>query len=723
MLVPSVYQLKNFYWPDGSLFCFDLSPKDVTLGWYSEVSGGTYDVPRVADIPFYPVDGAYAGWSCWLDKFQKDYRFCALSDENASANLFPEVDDPWMFTEYMYQGTGRKSLTDPASSAHAIVEPPLVAPHKVVRAFDGEGSITASDIVYLNDSPTTRIHPERRVAYTIEHRWRSRNTKEAQKLYWENELDAMNWQETLSDESTNRQFERTDESRRQVSFVHPSNNAGVALNRVSLWAQSTRWGQSQNIPMRVVNLTAPPDYIVASERLTGKIVPHITLRQGQPVYDNAPSVGGQGAVYYDRCEQGKWNWGGGQSIGLTAVKPEGVDGVPESLFTYPLPANNDKASLVPLPKKPQYVLTEPQYVWREITRQAGDLIHRGCTFWTGHKHDATTCQAFCRYAQNNLADLVRSTEVRSYANADTSTHQLSKPVSVLDEELEVMFGGSASGSWQTASASLKTITWTAAKGQITSFTVVSAGSSGTTSYMRLRILRKDHPIPHKSLCAFYGEEADDKTAAYQSQCKTQDVRPCPFYRAQGPRILATYEAKASNGAEWANLQRGLPPGSKKSPIETAYGQSMFDMGNAAGAGGFGVTATMAYSFIGAAQSPDPYTEGLPKDFRMTPEITFEPEKVPIDGKQCYYDTPNGKPPYQDPTSKLKIKRGTGFHLLDTQSNASFGGVDSVFFGFINQINYRVMHSVQHCYRSDKCDAIMKSPPHNATLGWRRGSYS
>lgn len=48
-------------------------------------------------------------------------------------------------------------------------------------------------------------------------------------------------------------------------------------------------------------------------------------------------------------------------------------------------------------------------------------------------------------------------------------------------------------------------------------------------------------------------------------------------------------------------------------------------------------------------------------------------------------------------------------------------MDSVFFGFVNQINYRILNNVQHCYRSDKCDPVILST--DPAKGWRRGSFS
>ena len=72
--------------------------------------------------------GSWQLWSNWIDKFQTDYRFLLLSDENAETILQPNVDDPWMFTEYIFKGIGKiyNSNTGLMEEVEClIVEPPL----------------------------------------------------------------------------------------------------------------------------------------------------------------------------------------------------------------------------------------------------------------------------------------------------------------------------------------------------------------------------------------------------------------------------------------------------------------------------------------------------------------------------------------------------------------------------------------------------------------------
>jgi hypothetical protein len=69
---------------------------------------------------------------------------------------------------------------------------------------------------------------------------------------------------------------------------------------------------------------------------------------------------------------------------------------------------------------------------------------------------------------------------------------------------------------------------------------------------------------------------------------------------------------------------------------------------------------------------------------------------------------------------VRIDASTGFYPLDESETTPFGGVDTTFYGMVNQNNYRIMHSVQHCYRADKCNTIINSP--NGNVGWRRGWF-
>jgi hypothetical protein len=94
-------QGKYCCWGDGSGFEYDIMSRNVI--------GQGCPVEWVYDISSYGVDHEvlkFSTWNAWIDKFQYDYRYGRVSDTNAECVLFPNVDNPWMFTEYVFQGVG-----------------------------------------------------------------------------------------------------------------------------------------------------------------------------------------------------------------------------------------------------------------------------------------------------------------------------------------------------------------------------------------------------------------------------------------------------------------------------------------------------------------------------------------------------------------------------------------------------------------------------------------
>ena len=144
-------------------------------------------------------------------------------------------------------------------------------------------------------------------------------------------------------------------------------------------------------------------------------------------------------------------------------------------------------------------------------------------------------------------------------------------------------------------------------------------------------------------------------------------------------------------------------------------------GVASGTLGAGASTLIAFQMARNLPEPEAYSEGIPKEEQQRYTVTFEPERVAIKGRERYFDTPDGLPPFKDPDSKIKVRRGTGYHTIDWKEEEAFGGVDTVFWGMVNQINYRILSNVQHCYRSDKCNAIIRGRA--AAPGWIRGRYS
>ena len=664
----STIQVPNFYWPDTSGFCFDLPPRDVTGGWSNTLTGGIYQIP---DLPQALSTGGYNGWTNWIDKAQKDYRFGAMSDENAVANLFPNVDDPWMFTEYVYEGTGKATQQDASVADVAIVAPPLVNPFRITRTF-ASGVIASTTLLYANETFTTYMAKEPRYAFEIEYQWRSQVNPYT--LYWESELDAVGWVESNSGGLRNTSFTRTTTTRRRVRFQHPSNNAGVALNRVKVWAHATHWGQSQNVPQRVVNMTGPPDWFLATEMAGTTIVPHISIVQGEPVYDIAPQVGGQGTIIYNNVHLGLSAYGataasiaagnplGICNVGMKAVTPDGTyNGVSDGTFAYSVPTSLAGTSAIPLPVPSNNPNNSPVYTWTYIGYSSGDVVHRGCAFWKG---TGGVCQ--CTYTAKLPAPTVTITAFQP--TTTFAIYNLPAEIDLNAVGLEVMFAATSAGPWSLPSACGQQVVmlYTTDIYHAQQVKLVKIGNSPfTIGSVRFRSQTKNRPRPHNTLCAFSDGTVTNPAAAYYQMANQQHFTPCPFYTAQGPRVVASFEATAANGAEWANLQRGLPAtsaarepvyatdssgnyllnsdgtrqiatnpdGSEKTavvvrpyvqaPAQTALGQILTSYADATPALGIGgiVISNVATSIVNNIQTPNPLVGGISPTPTLTTMVT------------------------------------------------------------------------------------------------------
>lgn len=599
----TTYALPNFLYPDNSGFMFDLSPRTVIFGLAAFKEGGIYDIPQ---LPRWLVTPDYNGWSQWMEKIQKDYRFANVSDYNAVANLFPEVHDPWMFTEYLFEGTQVASAADGAVSiVTGIVEPPLVSPMAVTRV-GGNAALQ-----FINDQPTTHIAREERPLYELESQWQSDATAAK---FWTSELNAIRWSETLESGETNTKFTRLAVQRRVVTMATPAVNSGVRTNRHRVWSRSTRWGYSQNIPPRQINLTGPKEYFRPDGVFTSKIVPHVTIRSGSPIYDNLTGAadGQQAAFMSSGIVLGLYN--NAARVTLADRELTGIDGAPDAVYTYTVPASIDEGTEVPLPKLTASDIAS--YRFNEQNFVDGDLVHRGCAFWHGQ---AGTVR--CRYWVEN----------ESYLNA------------------------------------------------------------------RPELAR---PVTHKTRCAMYS----GNTAAEAREAYTAAGGTCPYYTPQGPRVLVAFEGEARTEAQLNKLNSltgSILPGSSGMP---------------------GLGGSIADRLIGGVQ-PNPIEGRDPNQGyqRKRVEITYSPETVPVQGKQTYHDTPDGQPNQRDPEGSLRVLAGTGFFPLDEKANEPFRGVDTPFFGTVNQINYRVLQNVQHCYVPEHCDPIITTRGYRP--GFLRGRYS
>jgi len=713
----------NFYYPDKSGFAFDLPPQMVTWEWGATQEGGHYDIPI---LPRHDQTLSYTGWTQWVNHPQKDWRFGALSDKNAEASIFPNVHDPWMFTEYVYEGTGRTSDRDDAAGVGTgVVAPPLVLPCEVAREFDGP-NITSSSLVYLNDQPPTYVREEQQTHYVLEDQWQSDATNE---YYWTSDLEVMGWEEQVVGGEGNRKFHKTGTQRRVADYAAPTLNAGVRLYREQVWSHASRWGHSQNVPPRVVNMTAPASFVRPAGIFTNRIVPHITIKQGVPIYDNLTGheIGQQRTVRYENVTVGLFS--NDAKIGLWDVNPTGVDGPGSSVFTYATQADMTGADFVQMPNRDAIRNHDSRYRYTEKGFADNDLVHRGCAFWNGQA-GVVRCQYYLDHAS---LFQVLDEQVETYTGSEdvVSVIDLDFALSASVEDVEVYFSHAGDASLKTMAECGKVVTLVRQPGQnhVTQIRIEQAVGSdpvkplantadggfvnlpGNPASLTIHKVRRERPITHRSKCAISTRDAYKAAGG-----------KCPFHTPHGVRTLAAYEGIASNGAEWVNLQQGLPPGYKTNPFETKAAQDALAIGGFADAvGGMGIGTGMAYSMIAAMGATDPFTDGHTKADTTRVEITYEPEIVSVARKETFYNTPDGLPAAKHPESDIRVRPGTGNYMLDEKAHEPFGGVDSPFFSMVNQINYRLQRNVQHCYRPDRCDTIITVP--QGDRGFVRGRYS
>lgn len=746
----------NWYYPDGSNHQYDANPRYVLNEWTDEIYNGIYDVPRNPRMPTYEQQGdpagkwnlryRYSGWTNWVDKWSKDVRFSSQSDTNATATLFPEVYDPWMFTEYLYQGNSQINDLDPYGQISPsgefdpfsdgpvqidpvqIVEPPLVNPVAMFeRSFgisgdDSPSPITESTIELINDQVATTIGHQDSVAYELEWKWKSDSTDAE---YWESDLRAMYWEE----ENGNRDFTRLNEQRRIVQYAVPLLNSGVKLYRHPVWAQSTRWGQAQNIPERVVNLTGPKSFFKPDGKFTGRIVPRIKITWGMPLYD--PIVDGSGVVTY----AAKYENYGSTASGLIGLFPRplsGGSGDPSEIYIYDLVPDNFTGALqVQMPRDNVASILN----WNSPNYSDNELVHHGCEFFRGENG-----QARCTYYTENINALANHWKGDlQFSDPDTDFTGFTIPPFSTDHYEWMIY-------WWDATSEVHSVNKKSSDGDAASYEIRNEAGLVTNLVIRLNgvdvrpassdlinsptlpvtvqvvVRRKNAPYPHPKLCAFYEAQPEGNTTNdYTRKRYATEGGKCQYYTPKGRQTMGSYSAEAANGAEWANMQRGLPPGYKKGVAETAYGQTAMQMvGLGPIGGGFGAMMGVQGMFSALALGPDPYTNGSTKEDNSRIEVEFVPEVVSLTGKTQYYDTPTGKPRSKDPDQDVKINASTSLWTLDEHETTTFDGVDTTFFGMVSQHNYRITKSVQHCFRSDKCTPIINSP--NGNIGWRRGWF-
>ena len=263
---PSAYRLSWEFshtpyscWCDGSGFEYDTPPENVV--------GPDGSMNRLYDIRNYAIKHKameMSDWNAWLDKFQTDYRFGQISDLNATGNLFPNVDDPWMFTEYVFKGVDA-NLQNPQKN-QIIIQPPLY--DNELKLINADKTVADNAEAALgNDGLYKEKYDHHYMAVKLETTSRSR-IKSFRKV--------CNWDE----------FNRK-EDRRSLSNFGMADD-GAKLYRANINVESVKWGEHGNVPPHTINMSAPKNWFDGNRvaRIVERKIQHI----GMPVYASSYGV-------------------------------------------------------------------------------------------------------------------------------------------------------------------------------------------------------------------------------------------------------------------------------------------------------------------------------------------------------------------------------------------------------------------------------------------------
>lgn len=342
-------------WADGSGFEYDKMSYNVI--------GPPGSMENIYDIYSYGVEHSalkFSPWNAWIEKFQYDNRFGRVSDTNAESNLFPNVDNPWMFTEYIFKGI---------SEDFTIVEPPIYHPD-TLQLINGNlkiANLSDFDNKYAEEDGVVTKNENEENEYEVRQfrqlqNWDELNTidifepfvnpsgaltaAEAIDIY--NELMAL-----VERTSTNGQ-----------EWITP--DAGVKLYRVDVPVESIKWGEHGNIPPGTLNMTAPTDWLDPT-KVISKVRPVYVAHVGSPL---------------NAANYGVISWEGK----IASINPEVtfVEGVLGSKKCYNYSVENAGIAQS-MPKqliRGDYVIMEPTERVRGVTGKV-NYCHGGCALLQG----------------------------------------------------------------------------------------------------------------------------------------------------------------------------------------------------------------------------------------------------------------------------------------------------------------------------------------------------
>ena len=262
-------------WGDCSGFEYDQMSRNI-IG-----PGGP--VEDVYDITKYGIDHnplELSKWNAWIEKYQYDYRYGRVSDTNAECILFPNVDNPWKFTEYVFRGVGNENekcaLEIPGEY---VVEPPLYDP-ATLRLVNGNLTV---------EHPNSDFDGK----YAATEKYGGSTDRQVRQFRKIENWDALT--EFSADELGITEEEALTKYSKWYSQVHKGKessivqDAGMRLYCAKIPVQCIKWGEHGNVPPHAIDMTAPQDWLEPEAAVTA-IKPVYTAHIGSPLYASYDGV-------------------------------------------------------------------------------------------------------------------------------------------------------------------------------------------------------------------------------------------------------------------------------------------------------------------------------------------------------------------------------------------------------------------------------------------------
>lgn len=359
---------KNSKWADISVdnvFEFDQEPDNIIFNGFSVDNpsiglSGSYMNGSINEL--YELTGQlqgkvlnqYESWLNWLEKIQPDYRFLTISDENAETTIFANVDDPWMFTEYIFKGTGKVKLKNNngentvVEKSYVVIEPPL---------YDWVSLDPKNDIALEENGETV---PEKKI-------------KNVSKYGWYN----------VKDKDGNIDLKYYEPER------YSTGADGATLYKTNINVECVKWGQHGNIPPHTLNISAPSEWIETATTLVPR--PVYTAVIGIPFYAK-----NFGLLYIENNDYYI------KQLSYTLISEEQDDQGNILYYTRKYQYNNSYENGI-LQVKPKVVngSSAGDKTVRKISSNetSGNLIYSGCKFWKGNSG-----QALCEQSNKLTGD-------------------------------------------------------------------------------------------------------------------------------------------------------------------------------------------------------------------------------------------------------------------------------------------------------------------------------